>query len=157
MTTDLTTAHRIRMQRRVDRRLDALYAEASALGKTMGKVFAQRNRSQLRNLAAVVASATRTSTLKNHVKNQTGKNRGRRSEPTWTAENPSIGQQALTLLDKLGGQARDIVAETAAEPTVEMTEDSRRELARTVELDLQRGVVHTLVCAAEYSHVEIDE
>ena len=83
MTNDMMV--RIELKRRIDRDLDQLYKQANELGEEMGKLFKTDSRSQLRNLETLAAAATRTSALKNHVKNQTGKDRLRRDQKkqTW--------------------------------------------------------------------------
>lgn len=141
---------RIQLKRRIDRDLDELYKAANELGEEMGKLFTADNRSQLRNLETVAAAATRTSALKNHVKNQTGKDRLRREpEQTWALQRgaASLGEKLLALLDALGGRATSIVS---ALPLGDFDQEGRDELARTVEIELQRGVVQTAVCAALY-------
>ncbi|WP_437743776.1 hypothetical protein WMF39_01495 [Sorangium sp. So ce1504] len=147
MTNDMMV--RIELKRRIDRDLDELYKEANSLGEEMGKLFTSFNRSQLRNLETVAAAATRTSALKNHVKNQTGKDRLRPTNQTWALQcgAKSLGEKLLALLDALGGRATSIVS---ALPLGDLDQEARDELARTVEIELQRGVVQTAVCAALY-------
>ncbi len=141
---------RVRIKQRVDRELDLLYERAKALGEEMGILFKAYSRSQLRNLETVAAAATRTSILKNHVKNQTGKDRLRYEQhQTWARGAPSLGERTLTLLDELGGRAAVIVA-----PLPIKDEEDRHDLARSVEIELQRGVVQTAVCAALYANPE---
>lgn len=147
MANELTVGKRIQLKQLVDRELDQLYKRAVELGVMMGELFLD-NRSQLRNIETVAAAATRTSALKNHVKNQTGKDRLRRPEnQTWARGERSLGARTLNLLDELGAHAASIVQRAA----VDGTDDERAELARTVEIELQRGVVQTAVCAALYS------
>lgn len=152
----------VRRKQLIDRRLDALYATVSELGKQMGELIGtaagDSGKSQLRNLEAVVAAATRTSALKNHIKNQTGKDRGknqtgndrgnREERRTWARPLPggSLGEKLLSMVEGLGGHATVIVKQS------EFTgaEEERREWERQVEIELQRGVVHTLVCTALY-------
>jgi len=141
---------RVDLKRRIDRDLDKLYARANELGEGMGKLFKTHSRSQLRNLETVAAAATRTSALKNHVKNQTGKDRVRfEQNQTWAhkREGTSLGEELLALLDGLAARAVSIVS---ALPLGDLDQEGRDELARTVEIELQRGVVQTAVCAAIY-------
>ncbi|WP_437600240.1 hypothetical protein WMF28_01605 [Sorangium sp. So ce590] len=148
MTNDMMV--RVELKRRIDRDLDELYKQANELGEEMGKLFKAYNRSQLRNLETVAAAATRTSALKNHVKNQTGKDRLRlESNQTWALQRgaKSLGEKLLALLDALGGRATNIVS---ALPPGNLDQEARDDLARTVEIELQRGVVQTAVCAALY-------
>lgn len=148
MTNDMMI--RIELKRRIDRELDELYKQATELGEEMGELFTIYNRSQLRNLEAVAAAATRTSALKNHVKNQTGKDR-LRPEPnqTWARQrgDKNLGEKLLGILDALGGRATRIVS---ALPLDNLDQEARDDLARIVEIELQRGVVQTAVCAALY-------
>lgn len=147
MAEKMSVRERIELKQLIDRELDGLYERASALGRLMGKYFGEANRSQLRNLETVAAAATRTSALKNHVKNQTGKDRGK-SWAVNTGES-TLGAQVLQLLEALPGRAA-IVVENAK---IKGSPEERRELARGVEIDLQRGVVQTAVCAALYAGI----
>lgn len=153
MTDQLSIRILVRRKQLIDRRLDALYETMSELGKQMGKLIGtaanNSGKSQLRNLEAVVAAATRTSALKNHIKNQTGKDRGSRADRrTWARpiSGGSIGEKLLAMVEGLGGYATAIVKDS------EFTgpEEERREWERQVEIELQRGVVHTIVCTALY-------
>lgn len=136
---------RILLKRLINKELDALYACASSLGRSMGRVFAGDARSQLRNLESIASAATRTSTLKNHVKNQTGKDTKRK---TWASEQDGslLGVATLALLDDLAGRSTEIARVLPHGGT----DEDGRELARSIEIELQRGVVQTAVCAALY-------
>lgn len=143
MSDLLTVQQRIRLKQIIDRRLDGLYTRASELGKQMGAAFGSEAKSQLRNLESIASAATRTSALKNHVKNQTGKDKGKE---TWAdgEAGESLGERVLQLLDDLVGVSLEVVEELKHDGA----EEERRELARTVELELQRGLVQTAVCSA---------
>jgi hypothetical protein len=56
----------------------------------------------------------------------------------------------LTLLDELGRTAVGIVTALGLEASAE----DGLELARTVEIELQRGLVQTAVCTALYGNLE---
>jgi hypothetical protein len=151
----MTVVYRIRLKHFIDVELDGLYQEAENLGVAMGKLFTEAKRSQLRNLESVAAAATRTSALKNHVKTQTGKDRLRYEQnQTWARKEKegdvSLGVQTLHLLERLDGRAAGIVKKLA----IDGSDDEQSELARIVEIELQRGVVQTAVCAALYGEPE---
>ncbi len=147
MAEKLSVRKQIELKQLIDRELDGLYERASTIGRLMGEYFGEANKSQLRNLEAVAAAARRTSALKNHVKNQTGKDRGK-SWAVSTGES-TLGGQVLKLLEDLGGRASLIVENAKIEGSAE----DRRDLARGVEIELQRGVVQTAVCAALYAGI----
>ncbi len=140
---------RVALKPIIDTELDGLYNEASKLGQLMGRLFGATGRSQLRNLETVVSAATRTSALKNHIKNQTGKDRG----VSWALKpkgcDLSLGTQVLQFVEQLGSRAKAIVerAQMAGTP------EHKADLAREVEIELQRGVVQTAVCTALYAGV----
>lgn len=148
---------RIEIKHRVDQALDRLYPRAAGLGREMGELFLTGARSQMRGLEAVVGAATRTSALKNHVKRQTGKDRLRSARlQTWARSTggeavssgfQSLGDKFLALLDDLPAQSAEIVRDL---PSTLGEATSSGELARTVEIELQRGLVQTAVCAALY-------
>ncbi len=150
MEIEITTTDRIRLKQFVDRELDKLYTDASKLGMTLGSLFTGTNTSQLRNMESVVSAATRTSDLKNYIKNQVGKDiqREEKKKNGWSLPNEnSSGRQTLKLIDSLPDRARSIVKELALNAST----DVQHELARITEIDLQRGVVETVVCTALYS------
>ena len=153
MASELNVVDRIRLRQLIDRDLDACYQEATELGKKMGQRLSGEHQSQLRHLESIAAAATRTSALKNHVKNQTGKDRTRKEPQTWACpvEGRPLGEQTLELLEKLGGRAATIVKTLAP---AGLAEEDQRELARSVEIELQRGLVQTAVCAALYGNME---
>jgi len=148
MGRELTVRERIRLKQLIDEKLDKLYKPAEQLGEAMGQVFTKDHRSQLRNLETVAGAATRSSALKNHVKNQTGKDSSRKEPKTWALQDKGkcLGERTLGLLNELGKHATDI-AEALWDGA---PQDEQAELARTVEIELQRGVVQTAVCAALY-------
>lgn len=147
MPIKLSVVERMKLKRLIDQELDGLYERASNLGKDMGRLFTLGNRSQLRNLETVAAAATRTSILKNHIKNQTGKDRLRYEQnQTWAKDDSSLGRQAMKLLDDLRSHAITVV--TTLE--IDTTDEKGKELSRTLEIELQRGVIQTAVCAALY-------
>lgn len=148
MPEQLSVLERIQLKQCIDQELDGLYQRASELGQLMGTYFGTTSRSQLRNLEAVVGAATRTSALKNHIKNQTGKDR----DKSWSLkiDGVSLGDKALAFIESLGGRAA-VVVEKA-----ELTDDPVRDqnkITRMIEIELQRGVVQTAVCAALYADV----
>ncbi len=151
MASEITPVKRMQLKKLIDQELDKLYQPFSTLGKAMGELFGRGNLAQLRNLESVAAAATRTSWLKNHIKNQTGKDRLRfQNNQTWARNGSALGRQALELLDDLGAHAVNIVKKLEIDPG----QEAGQELARTVEIELQRGLVQTAVCTALYADLE---
>lgn len=145
MLEQLSVRQRVELKQLIDQELDCLYEQASKLGRLMGTFFGTTSRSQLRNLEAVVGAATRTSALKNHIKNQTGKDR----DESWSqkTDGKSLGAQTLELVEQLSSRAATVTQKLRlAGSTDELTD-----VVRFVEIELQRGVVQTAVCAALYA------
>lgn len=152
MLEQLSVLERVQLKQLIDQELDSMYELASNLGQQMGLLFGKESRSQLRKLEAVAGAATRTSALKNHIKNQTGKDRGlKEPKQTWskTVNGVSLGEQVLACVEKLGGRASAV----AAKSKLKGSDEDINELARFIELELQRGVVQTSVCTALYASV----